>query len=74
MSVRSTLGYDRGNDDLGLTITISQNWGQTLASAQHTLWNSDILTNKNEIGQYTNGTQINSKVGYGFVLGNIRKR
>ncbi len=69
MSVRSTLGYDRGNDDLGVTITVSPKWGHTLASAQHTLWNSNILTNNNEIGQYTNGTQINSKVGYGFVLG-----
>ena len=69
ISVRSTLGYDRGNDDLGLTITVSPKWGQTLASAQNTLWNSNILTNNNEIGRYTNGTQINSKVGYGFVLG-----
>ena len=69
IAARSTLGYDSGHDDLGLTITISPKWGQTLASAQNTLWNSDILTNKNEIGQYTNGTQINSEVGYGFKLG-----
>ena len=69
MSVRSTLGYDRGNDDLGLTITVSPKWGQTLASAQNTLWNSDILTSNNNISQYTDGTQVNTKVGYGFVLG-----
>ena len=69
MSTRSTLSYDSGNDNLGLTITISPKWGHTLASAQRTLWDSNILTSNNNIGHYTNGTQINSKVGYGFVLG-----
>ena len=69
ISASSSLGYDRGHDDLGLTFTISPKWGQTLASAQNTLWSSNILNSNNEIGQYFNGTQINSKVGYGFVLG-----
>ena len=37
MSMNGTLGYDYGNDALGLTFAISPTWGQTLTSAQNTL-------------------------------------
>ena len=43
MSVNGTLGYDYGNDTLGLTFAISPSWGQTLASVQNTLWSSEVL-------------------------------
>ena len=69
MSVKSTLGYDHGNDELGLTFAISPTWGQSQAEAQNTLWSSNILANKNEVGQYSDGTQISSEIGYGFALG-----
>ena len=69
MSINGTLGYDYGNDALGLTFAISPSWGQTLASVQNTLWSSNILANDKEVGQYSDGTQVNSELGYGFTLG-----
>ena len=69
MSVNGTLGYDYGNDNLGLTFAISPTWGQTLASAQNTLWSSSILDSNKEVGQYSDGTQVSSELGYGFTLG-----
>ena len=74
MSLTGSLGYDYGNDALGLTFAISPTWGQTLASVQNTLWSSNILASDSEIGQYSDGTQISSEIGYGFTLGeNSRK-
>ena len=69
MSINGTLGYDYGNDNLGLTFAISPTWGQTLASAQNTLWSSNILASDQEDGQYSDGTQVSSELGYGFTLG-----
>ena len=69
MSARSSLKYDYGQDNLGLTIELSPAWGHSVANAQYSLWSSSILTGNNEFGQFINGTQISSKVGYGFVLG-----
>ena len=69
MSINGTLGYDYGNDALGLTFAISPSWGQTLASIQNSLWSSNILANDKEVGQYTDGTQVSSELGYGFTLG-----
>ena len=74
MSAKSTFGYDYGNDELGLTLEISPTWGQSQANTQNSLWSNNILASDNEIGQFTNGTQVKSKVGYGFTLGeNSRK-
>ena len=74
MSANSSLGYDYGNDELGLTLEISPTWGQLQANSQNSLWSNNILASENEIGQYTNGTQVKSKIGYGFTLGeNSRK-
>ncbi len=74
MSANSTLGYDYGNDELGLTLEISPSWGQSQVKSQNSLWSNNILVSENEIGQYTNGTQVKSKIGYGFSLGeNSRK-
>ena len=69
MSVNGTLGYDYNNDALGLTFSVSPSWGQTLASVQNTLWSSNILASDKEVGQYTDGTQVSSELGYGFTLG-----
>ena len=69
MSMKSSLGYDYGSDELGLTFAISPTWGQTQTDAQNTLWSSNILANDKEVGQYSDGTQISSEIGYGFTLG-----
>ena len=69
MSLKGSLEYDYGRDDLGLTIALSPTWGQTQAEIQNTLWSSEILASSKEIGQYTEGTQINTEIGYGFILG-----
>ena len=69
MSVNGTLGYDYGKDALGLTFAISPTWGQTLASVQNTLWSSSIVASGKEVGQYSDGTQVSSELGYGFALG-----
>ena len=69
MSINGTLGYDYGNDALGFTFALSPSWGQTLASIQNTLWSSNILASDKEVGQYSDGTQVNSELGYGFTLG-----
>ena len=61
MSVNGTLGYDYGNDALGLTFAISPTWGQTLASIQNTLWSSSILASDKEVGQYSDGTQVRAR-------------
>ncbi len=74
ISSNSTFGYDYGNDELGLTLEISPTWGQSQTNAQNSLWSSNILASDSEIGLYSNGTQVNSKIGYGFTLGeNSRK-
>ena len=65
----SSIRFDHGNDGLGLNIEFSPKWGQTQANAQNSQLNSNILSSKYEINQYTNGTQVSSKVGYGFELG-----
>ena len=68
MSANSTLGYDYGNDELGLTLEFSPRWGQSQANTQNSLWSNQILASDNEIRQYNTGTQVNSKIGYGFAL------
>ena len=74
ISSNSTFGYDYGNDELGLTLEISPTWGQSQTNAQNSLWSSNILASDSEFGLYSNGTQVNSKIGYGFTLGaNSRK-
>ena len=69
MRVNGTLGYDYGNDTLGLTFTISPQWGQTISNVQNTLWSNNILASDKEVGQYSDGTQVSSELGYGFTLG-----
>ena len=69
MSMKGSLEYDHESDDLGLTIALSPTWGQTQAEIQNSLWSNEILASSNEIGQYTEGTQISSEIGYGFTLG-----
>ena len=74
MSVNGSLGYDYGNDALGLTFAISPSWGHTLTSAQNTLWSSNILASDTDVGQDTDGTQVSSELGYGFTLGENSKK
>ena len=69
MSASSSLKYDYGQDNLGLTIELSPTWGHSFANAQNSLWSSNTFTNNNQFGEFNNGTQISSKVGYGFVFG-----
>ena len=69
MSITGSLGYDYGNDALGLTFGISPTWGKTQISVQNTLWSSSILASDQEVGQYSDGTQVSSEIGYGFTLG-----
>ena len=69
ISVKGTLEYDYGNDNLGLTFGISPTWGQTQASVQNLIWNSSILASVQEVEQYSDGTQVDSEIGYGFTLG-----
>ena len=69
ITASSTIDHDQGYDNLGLNINVSSKWGQTLTAAQNSQMTSNLLTRNNEFEQYTNGTQVNSKVGYGFVLG-----
>ena len=69
MNLKGSLEYDYGSDDLGLTFALSPTWGQTQAEIQNSLWSSEILASNNEVGQYTEGTQISSEIGYGFALG-----
>ena len=65
----SSIRLDHGNDGLGLNLEFSPKWGQTQANAQNSQLNSNILSSKYEFDQYTNGTQVSSKVGYVFELG-----
>ena len=74
MSVKSSLKYDYGSDELGLTFAISPSWGQTQADAQNTLWSSNILASDKDIGQYSDGTQVSSEFGYGFALGEVSRK
>ena len=69
ISASSTFGFDLGNDKLGTTLTLSPTWGQSSYDAQNNLWDSNILQDDSEMGQYTNGTQIDSEIGYGFAIG-----
>ena len=69
MSLKGSVEFDYGSDDLGVTFALSPTWGQTQAEAQNSLWSSKILVSSKEVGQYTEGTQINSEIGYGFTLG-----
>ena len=73
VSLKSTLGFDYGNDNLGLTFEVSPTWGQTQANVQNSIWNNNILANDKKVGQYPNGTQINSEIGYGFTFGEESK-
>ena len=74
ISLRSSLKYDYGSDNLGLTLEISPTWGQTHTEVENSLWSRGILASDKEIGDYINGTQISSNIGYGFILGeNSRK-
>ena len=69
ISVKGSLEFDYGSDDLGLTFALSPTWGQTQTEIQNSLWSNEILASSNEVGQYTEGTQISSEIGYGFTLG-----
>ena len=69
ISASSTFGFDLGNDKLGTILTLSPTWGQSSDDAQNNLWDSNILQDDSEMGQYTNGTQIDSEIGYGFAIG-----
>ena len=74
MSINGSLGFDHGNDALGLTLEISPAWGQTQESVRNSIWSSGILANNDEVGQYTDGTQVNSEIGYGFTLGDDSRK
>ena len=69
MSLKGSVKYDYGHDDLGLKFALSPTWGQTQAELQNSLWSNEILARSNEVGQYTEGTQISTEIGYGFALG-----
>ncbi len=69
MSLMGSVEYDYGRDDLGLKFALSPTWVQTQAELQNSLWSNEILARSNEVGQYTEGTQISSEIGYGFALG-----
>ena len=74
MSMKGSVEYDYGRDELGLTFALSPTWGQTQAAVQNSLWSSEILANSNEVGQYTNGTQVSTEIGYGFALGDESRK
>ena len=69
MSLQGLVEYDYGHDNLGLTFALAPAWGQTVATVQNSLWSTQILASSKEVGQYTEGTQISTEIGYGFVLG-----
>ena len=69
ISASGSFGFDLGNDKLGTILTLSPTWGQSSDDAQNNLWDSNILQDDSEMGQYTNGTQIDSEIGYGFAIG-----
>ena len=58
----------------GLTFVLSPTWGQTRADVQNTLWSSNILTSDKNVGQFTEGTQISTEIGYGFALGEVSRQ
>ena len=69
ISASSTFGFDYGNDKLGTILTLAPTWGQSSDDAQNNLWDSNILQDDSNMGQYTNGTQVDSEIGYGFAIG-----
>ena len=68
MSASSTFEFDFDNDNIGTILSLSSSWGQSDADVQNTLWSSNILEENSDSGQYTIGTQVNSKIGYGFAI------
>ena len=74
MSLKGSFEYDYGSDDLGLTFSLSPTWGQTQTEVQNSLWSNNILTSDKTVGQYTEGTQLSSELGYGFMLGEESSR
>ena len=67
--LKSKFGFDHENDELGLTFEIAPTWGQTRVDAQNAIWDRSILrNNEEEVNPYTNGSKLDTEIGYGFSI------
>ena len=65
-SVLGTLNFDQGKDQLGTIFEISPSYGQIHAEKTQSLWSKEILENVSESGQYIDGFQVTTNLGYGI--------
>ena len=68
LGLDSSLTFDWGSDKRGWLMEITPAWGQTNANIQNSLWSRNILDANFESGQYTDGTSLNSEIGFGLEI------
>ena len=66
ISISSSFEFDHGNDELGMLFELSPSWGQANTKEQNDIWSSDIIESNGDLVQYSDGTQIDFEIGYGF--------
>ena len=67
-SLMGSLSYDYGGDKLGTLLELTSSIGRSMDSVAPALWNSDILDEVSELGQYIEGAGIGTKLGYGLEI------
>ena len=68
LGLDSSLTFDWASDKRGWLIDIAPTWGQTNANIQNSLWSRNVLAANFESGQYTDGTSLNSEIGFGLEI------
>ena len=68
IGLESTFGFDRGNDSLGLTLALSPKWRRIQSDYGNTLRSRNSITNNDKVNYYSNGTILDSQIGYGFSI------
>ena len=65
-SVLGTLNFDKNKDQLGTILEISPSYGQMYEENTQSLWSKDILESVSESGQYMDGFEVTTNLGYGI--------
>ena len=65
-SVLGTLNFDKNKDQLGTILEISPSYGQMYEENIQSLWSKDILESVSESGQYMDGFEVTTNLGYGI--------
>ena len=68
IGLNSSVNYDLSGDKQGVLFEFKTSWGQTETGIQNSIWSGNSLNSFDRSGQYSDGTTLNTEIGYGLEI------